>query len=121
MTPARANAQTTAKNGSVVNSVHGAQFPLCAFWVFFLGFGLVPFLFWTAPFALWGVYNKLPSAAYAEEGFDNHGAACGLSRHPTRTQRLWRAVEDASALSLRGLALLTLASASALANIASSS
>ena len=44
----------TAKNGSVVSSVYGAQFPLCVFWVFFFGFGLVPFLFWATLFASWG-------------------------------------------------------------------
>ena len=50
----RANAQTTAKYGSVVSSVHGVASPLCVFWVFFFGFGLVPFLFWTTLFASWG-------------------------------------------------------------------
>ena len=28
--------------------------PLCMFWIFFFGFGLVPFLFWTTLFASWG-------------------------------------------------------------------
>ena len=50
MTPLRERTD----DAKITDSVYGVPSPLCVFWVFFFGFGLVPFLFWTTLFASWG-------------------------------------------------------------------